>query len=375
MISRPLFTLALALPAFTINSQTPAARPQQQSAADVPIVLTLQKRASIGGSADAVFAPATLFAGDVATDGAGRIYVLDRMESVVRVYGANGKPISTIGRKGGGPGEFSEGREIGVSPDGVVVVADNAKHAFVRFDARGKPLPELTMRGLGIVQRILSTNGTKMVLSATARDTDVVMRLDGEKVDRLSVFPPHVQKDVPAFNVCGLRGSSQSPLLSDQLIAAANNNLVVTNQTSQFVLNIYEAGKPPRQLTRNRQPERLTLSTAREILGDSQLVYVGSNMKRCAVPTEAIAKEAGIASVVPTYERLAVDQTGNIWALRATPKKKAHLVDVFSTTGAYRGTAAIGAVTPIAFLADGSVLSLETDADDAPIIVIYSVKK
>ena len=55
---------------------------------------------------------------------------------------------------------------------------------------------------------------TLMALLATARDTDVVMRLDGEKVERLAIFPPHPKRDVPAFDACGLRGSSQSPLLS-----------------------------------------------------------------------------------------------------------------------------------------------------------------
>ncbi|MEO7362827.1 MAG: hypothetical protein ABI120_21020 [Gemmatimonadaceae bacterium] len=104
-------------------------------------------------------------------------------------------------------------------------------------------------------------------------------------------------------------------------------------------------------------------------------MYIGANSRRCAIATDAIAKEAGLANVVRTYQRIVVDANGTIWALRETAKKKAHLVDIYKMPGGYQGTATIGGVNPVAFMSDGSVVSLETDRDDAPLVVIYSVKR
>lgn len=372
MLSKAVAVVVLLLPLTSLSSQPNTA---QKSSADVVSNLTLQKRASIGGSADANFTPTVLFAGNVAADARGRLYVLDRDQNIVRIYDAGGKQLSTVGRRGKGPGEFAEPGQLGVGTDGSIVVSDNAKRAFVRFDASGKILPEQSMKGLGILQRILSVSPTSLVLNATVRDTAVILRLSGATIERLEILPPLPTKPIPAWSVCGLRGSSQEPLLSAMLIAGANQKFAVTNLSSTFSLSVYEAGKTATILKRNRQADRLTLAAAREILGDSQEVYIGSNSRRCAIPTEAIAKEAGLASVMRTYERIIVDANGAIWALRATAKNKPHMIDIYKMPGGYQSTATIGGVNPVAFLSDGSVVSLEADADDAPLIAIYSVKR
>lgn len=372
MLSKAVAVVALFLPMTSLLSQSSAA---PKSSADVPSTLTLQKRATIGGSADANFTPTVLFAGNVATDARGRLYVLDRDQNLVRIYDASGKQISTVGHKGKGPGEFAEPGELGVGADGSIVVSDNAKRAFVRFDASGKVLPEQSMKGLGVLQRILPVSPTTLILNATVRDTAVIMRLTGATIERLEILPPLPTKPIQAWGVCGLRGSSQEPLLSATLIAGANQKLTVTNLTSTFSLSAYELGKTPTILKRNRQPDRLTLVAAREILGDSQEVYIGSNSRRCAIATDAVAKEAGLAPVQRTYERVIVDESSTIWALRATSKNKPHVIDIYTLTSGYKSTATIGGVNPVAFLSDGSVISLETDADDAPVVAIYSVKR
>ncbi|MEO7362826.1 MAG: 6-bladed beta-propeller [Gemmatimonadaceae bacterium] len=269
MFAKTVFVVALCLPFTSGSTQSSPGSTSRNSAIDVPIVLTLQKRSTVGGAADANFTPAVLFAGDVATDAHGRLYLLDRSDNVVRVYDANAKLLSKIGRRGSGPGEFVEPRQLGVTTDGAVVISDNAKRAFVRFDANGKPLPEQSLKGLGILQQILSVNPTSLVLSATVRDTAVILRLTGAAIERLQILPPVPTKPIPAWSACGLRGSSQEPLLSATLISGANQKFAVTNTTSTFSLALYEAGKVPVTISRNRQPDRLTAAIAREILGDS----------------------------------------------------------------------------------------------------------
>lgn len=58
--------------------------------------------------------PATTFGEieSVAVDSDGRIYVLDQMAREIRVFDAEGRHVQTVGRKGGGPGEYLEPRGL-----------------------------------------------------------------------------------------------------------------------------------------------------------------------------------------------------------------------------------------------------------------------
>ena len=74
---------------------------------------------------------------DVTLDGKGRLYVLDRQSKNVRVFAETGEHIRTLGRGGGGPGEFNN--PIGLTWDGNghlwVVDVHNARYSV--FDTSG----------------------------------------------------------------------------------------------------------------------------------------------------------------------------------------------------------------------------------------------
>ena len=85
-----------------------------------------------------------------------------------------------------------------------------------------------------------------------------------------------------------------------------------------------------------------------------------------------MAATIGVAAVVPAYSSLAVDRIMQVWARRTAPIGASTSVDLFGAKG-YLGTANIGRANPVAFLADGAMVSLERDDDDAPVIVVYDV--
>jgi len=69
-------------------------------------VLIIEEELSIGDSEeseDYMFSDIS----HITVDSDGRIYILDRRESHVKLFDQNGKYIRTIGRKGQGPGEFN----------------------------------------------------------------------------------------------------------------------------------------------------------------------------------------------------------------------------------------------------------------------------
>lgn len=76
--------------------------------------------------------------GDVAFDGAGRLHLLDVEAAQVVVIGPDGELIGTVGREGGGPGEFTAPTGLVVWRDGHFVVPDIRHRAYQVFGPDGE---------------------------------------------------------------------------------------------------------------------------------------------------------------------------------------------------------------------------------------------
>jgi len=82
----------------------------------------------------------------VAADGAGRVFVLDGREQLVRVFEADGRFVQTLGRPGSGPGEFRGARFVQVVGDTLWVMdAQNAR--ITGYSTRRLALLPPTRRG------------------------------------------------------------------------------------------------------------------------------------------------------------------------------------------------------------------------------------
>ena len=79
--------------------------------------------------------PETLFGNvvDLATDGRGRIYVLDQMAREVRVFEGTGGFVGSIGQPGQGPGEFSAFAQSLLVYGDTVLVSDAGSRSVQRF--------------------------------------------------------------------------------------------------------------------------------------------------------------------------------------------------------------------------------------------------
>ena len=88
------------LPSGTIVVKNPDA-PVWDSAAAWRLVEDLRIGA-VDGTGPAVFGEI----GGMTQDSAGRVYVLDQQAQEIRVFAPDGSYVRTIGRRGGGPGEF-----------------------------------------------------------------------------------------------------------------------------------------------------------------------------------------------------------------------------------------------------------------------------
>jgi hypothetical protein len=76
--------------------------------------------------------------GQFAVDGRNRVYIYESGEGVIKVYGADGGFLKTVGRKGQGPGEFAMAFFLGFCPDGRLLVTDYQNRRTSFFGPEGE---------------------------------------------------------------------------------------------------------------------------------------------------------------------------------------------------------------------------------------------
>ena len=74
----------------------------------------------------------------VRTDSQGNIYIKDARRADVRVFDANGRYVTTVGKRGEGPGELREVFGMHVDGDDRVIVADRTSRRLTIFTDMGK---------------------------------------------------------------------------------------------------------------------------------------------------------------------------------------------------------------------------------------------
>ena len=74
----------------------------------------------------------------VRTDSRGNIYVKDARSAAVRVFDANGQYVTTVGKRGEGPGELREVFSMHVDGDDRLIVADRMSRRLTIFTDMGK---------------------------------------------------------------------------------------------------------------------------------------------------------------------------------------------------------------------------------------------
>jgi hypothetical protein len=74
------------------------------------------------------------------------IYIFERRDQVIKVFGSDGKLIKTIGAKGSGPGEFQMIMNVAVNKNGKLLVFDSRSRRTSIFDSSGRFLESFQWR-------------------------------------------------------------------------------------------------------------------------------------------------------------------------------------------------------------------------------------
>jgi hypothetical protein len=309
-----------------------------------------------------------LWAKDLAVDG-DRLFVNDRAEWRVAVYGADGRRLGSIGRKGEGPGEFLMPGSLAIAPDRSLHADDFARERLLRFNAAGDFVDEspYAPKGNVFAFRFL-TDGSK-VGRYTVRDSAFVGIRRGEQRVRLAALKVSPTKSTP--RVCRVTDYPVAPIFETTPVWDAAGSTVVIS-TGPHAVDVFSGDSMTHRLTRAKPQRRSTPALARTQVGQGSILHL-EGMPPCTVPADMILAVAEIADVIPAYSALTLDHRGRVWATHFTVGDEPGKADVYDLRSGYLGTVSLGSARPATFFPDGRMVSIELDEDDVPMIRVYRI--
>lgn len=112
-------------------------------------------------------------------DDSGRILIGDVSEGNVKLFASDGRLLRILGRKGGGPGEFSAPRYPRFGADGLIYVADAQTGRIQVFDSEGTLRRLTRMQDVGLITGFQPLpDKTYLVAAEIGEDPHVVVRID-----------------------------------------------------------------------------------------------------------------------------------------------------------------------------------------------------
>jgi hypothetical protein len=309
----------------------------------------------------------------VATDADGNIYIMDAGNHRVVVFDGSGHHLRTLGRKGGGPGEFQMWPSgITIARDGSINVYDIGKQGLVRFDPAGNPLQTRRIEGGQLRRYALLDHGIAIhvdhYFDDVASDRIQTITDAGDTTTIVSITrPPLKPVDFGCVRISGMATIFAPSLQWDVL-----DDHIVINPGAEYVLDLYEGARRVASIRRDLPPRPATRELALRQVGDDFKVTFGGGGE-CKVPAARVVDERGIADFLPAISRIRVAPNGTTWVQRFAIKNEPAPIDIFKYDGEYLGTLPEDTPFPAAFLPGDRIAAIEKDEFDLQRVVVYQI--
>jgi hypothetical protein len=302
-------------------------------------------------------------------DALGRIYLLDRHAQAVHLFDARGGHVRTIGRGGGGPGEFREANGLALDRHHRLWVVD--RNRFSVFDTSGAFLTthrrQVTLWGFQWGGGFLD-NGDLYdvtgVRSATATEIALV-RYDSIAgfVDTLTLPTPSNDRAVWEFRSGSRRMLVSVPFAPSPAWLVDRRGYLWTGLTNEYRLyQLSLTGHTIGVVEHDHEPVPVTAAERDSIVDAVRERAGGAFVDASKIPREK-----------PAWVRFVVDDGGYLWVMLSTPHgATVSRFDVFDPQGAYRGSVAapatISTVAPLV-MRDNAMYSVVMDQLGVPFVV------
>lgn len=318
--------------------------------------------------------------------GDGRIVVANAGSQQVRWYGADGRHVASAGREGGGPGEFKALSALRRLPGDSVLAYDLGAFRLSWFDPAGRFVRSAPLQPVGQVpprfvdrfadgSLLLSSSVRTMgssTESGTRRDTLLFLRADasGTPVDSLPVTPAS-EASFQFFTEGGqIRGMNILTLPFMRNVHSATSGDRYWQGTSDaYEIVLRRADGTPERIVR-RAVEPVPVRGA--YLDSLRRVQAAEHGPEAARTLD----EVQLPDQLPAFERLLVDDAGNLWVQRtAWPGPVPAEWDVFDAEGQMLGTVRMPAGFRATQIGADFVLGVWTDEDGVEYVRTYRLMK
>lgn len=277
----------------------------------------------------------------IEVDGEGRFFAFERQAQELRVFNVDGSHVRTIGRKGGGPGEFEQVIGMDWAPDGNLWVVDPGNSRISVFDTAGTYLDNHRTLGGFVISPWpggFDDQGQFYNYGVDTSNEDgfgiVLVRFDDQMEPVDSIPIPRWQGKENFFELVseGGRGRMRttvpfSPGLTSKFVKGTSH--IWFALTGEY--EIYQTsmtGDTVRIISRAFDP----------------LPVTGEDMDSALVGLEWFTRQGGqvdrskIPSTKPALQQFFVDDQGQVFVMPVTERAKTgRVLDVFDAEGRYLG--------------------------------------
>lgn len=310
------------------------------------------------------------------------IFVLDRGNQRIQVFGPDGEFLRSFGREGSGPGEFRNPVSIWVTPDSSIEVLDWALSRVSVFSPVGELIgdqPTTFGRGMFMyaddTRELYDITGGLRTDSLGQSPDSTVQRLimvdsgDTTTLGHLSLVPPHMVR----FEKPCRFGIGSTPLFEPTIVWDIAAGRVALSDGYEYRIDVHLFDGQDLRIVRSLEPRRLTREDALVEIGDPPRMPNPYGADCGRFDADVILKTRGWYPYEQIVERIQIAPDGALWVQRSSDPAEEPVTDIFAPDGRYVGTLPADAPYPDAFAPDGDVIAIEKGEFDVEQIVVYQV--
>lgn len=325
---------------------------------------------SVGGTSDNRVSLSLLYPFEVASDGSGRLYILDGPGHRIIVVGSDGRIIDSLGREGQGSGEFKDPWAIAVTANEIAAV-DPATRRIVRWTPDGQLLEPVPIRDALWDPKIEFSSGNLLYTTdgptGGGHEQHLLIASGPSGKDTLATLPKQ-QLRMGDFPSCHATGIGAQPLFAPTIHWDAAFDRIAVNAEAAYVIEMFQGSKHVGTISRPIQPAPADRAAAERAAQDWRF-------NGCLVPPDEVIRTTGFLDVIPVIESLALSPTGELWVLRSGERGDSSIIDILESTGDYAGSLPAGAPFPAVFLPGDRIASIEKDSLDVPRVSVYDIRR
>lgn len=257
----------------------------------------------------------------VEVDNEGNIYILDRKESMIKVFDSKGKYVRTIGKKGQGPGEVNQPVGIRITPNNELLVEDVFNQRLAVFALDGKFLKNVsTAKALGLAGIAVDSQGNIIGQQVVPSENKLIREVKKYGSDLNPLFTI-VSSDFPNI----LEGKINIFRFLIFYVVGKEDHIFYGNPEEYEIKIFNSEGKLVKKILKEWDAVKVTKEDEEDIL--ARIPDVGGGFKdRLEFP-----------KLFPAYQSFSLDEQERLLVrtFEKGKKKDEYFFDVFDVEGKY----------------------------------------